>query len=235
MLPMTSSATAPHRRTETLRRIPLLRAALPPGELDALDTLCIWRRAADGEVLVGHEEAGRDVFFVCAGRVRVLRRPEPGRRFILTEIDAGGFFGELAAIDGGVRSASVEAAGPATLARMPGHVFLDLCFRHRPMGEALLHRLASEIRRLAAQVEEVAARPARQRIRAELLRLARPDGAGGGVISPPPTGAEIAARVASQREVVSRECRALERAGLLRRRRGAIELPNLAALRRGEE
>lgn len=227
---MTASATAPHRRTETLRRIPLLREALPPAELDALDTVCLWRRAADGEELVGQADSGGDVFFVCAGRVRVLRRPAPGRRLVLTEIAAGGYFGELSAIDGTPRSAAVEAAGPATLARMPGGVFLDLCFRHRTIGEALLRRLAGEVRRLAAQVEDVATLPARQRIRAELARLARPDGQGGGVISPPPTGAELAARVASQREVVSRECRALERAGLLRRRRGAIELPDLGAL-----
>jgi CRP-like cAMP-binding protein len=43
-----------------------------------------------------------------------------------------------------------------------------------------------------------------------------------GIISPPPVQAEIAARIATRRETVAREMKALERAGLIRRTRGAL-------------
>jgi DNA-binding MarR family transcriptional regulator len=43
-------------------------------------------------------------------------------------------------------------------------------------------------------------------------------------VSPPPPHAELAARVASHREAVTRELSAMEKAGLIARRRGAIAL-----------
>jgi DNA-binding MarR family transcriptional regulator len=64
----------------------------------------------------------------------------------------------------------------------------------------------------------------RRRIYAELLRLgrkARKDDVAS-VISPPPTHAELAARVSSHREAVTRELNRLETEGFLERRRGAI-------------
>lgn len=63
------------------------------------------------------------------------------------------------------------------------------------------------------------------RLCAELLRLARPASSDGALaISPPPTHAELAARVGSRREAVTRALRQLEQDELLGRRRGAIVL-----------
>jgi DNA-binding GntR family transcriptional regulator len=52
------------------------------------------------------------------------------------------------------------------------------------------------------------------------------------VVSPPPTHAELAARVSGHREAVTRELGALERAGLIERRRGAIVLADAPRLHR---
>jgi DNA-binding MarR family transcriptional regulator len=51
-------------------------------------------------------------------------------------------------------------------------------------------------------------------------------------VSPPPIHAEIAARVSTRREAVARQLNALERAGLIERRRGAIVLTDVDRLRR---
>ena len=67
------------------------------------------------------------------------------------------------------------------------------------------------------------------RIHSELLRLAHAgrivDGAGR--ISPPPTHAEIAARISTHREAVTRELKQLERKGVIERNRGSIVIKNL--------
>jgi len=65
------------------------------------------------------------------------------------------------------------------------------------------------------------------------LRLSRPEGgnAGRAIISPPPVHAEIAARVSTRREAVTRELKTLERGGLIERRRGAIVLTDADRLR----
>jgi DNA-binding MarR family transcriptional regulator len=86
---------------------------------------------------------------------------------------------------------------------------------------------------LANRVNEFSTLDARYRIHAELLRLSRPEPGrpGHAIISPPPLHSEIAARVSTRREAVARELKALERAGLIERRRGAIALLDTHRLR----
>jgi CRP-like cAMP-binding protein len=72
----------------------------------------------------------------------------------------------------------------------------------------------------------------KNRIYAELLRRSRPDPTDKrkAVVSPPPVHSDIAARVSTRREMVARELKALERAGLLTKRRGAFVLNNVPEL-----
>ena len=109
---------------------------------------------------------------------------------------------------------------------MPPRVFRDVLRRQPDVCEQLLNLLASQICMLANRVNELGTLDVRTRIYAELLRLSRPAPANSrhALISPPPTAAELAARVSSRREAVSRELNSLERAGLLERRRGALVL-----------
>ena len=55
---------------------------------------------------------------------------------------------------------------------------------------------------------------------------------GTGRISPPPTHAEIAARISTHREAVTRELKALERSDLLERTRGAYVVKDISELER---
>ena len=144
------------RHLETLRTVPLF-SDLSSENIGRLDTQCTWRRVAAREWIIDYQEGGTDVFFIVGGHLRVLIRSLTGQEVILSDIRDGGFFGELAAIDG-------------------------------------------------------------------LLRLSRPDpeNRDRAVISPPPVHAEIAGRVAARREAVARELKALERGGLLERKRGAL-------------
>ena len=65
-----------------------------------------------------------------------------------------------------------------------------------------------------------------------LLRLSRTTAEGRVVVSPPPTHAELAARISSHRELVTKMLNALEREETISRTRGAIVLTNPARLRR---
>jgi CRP-like cAMP-binding protein len=113
---------------------------------------------------------------------------------------------------------------------MPPQVFVDLVFSYRAVGEAIMKRLAAEVRRQANRVGELTLLSVRHRLCAELVRSARPDGNGGGLITPPPLHKDLAARISTAREVVTRELRQLERAGLIEARRGALALMSLSAL-----
>jgi CRP-like cAMP-binding protein len=210
-----------------LAKIPLFRS-LGKEAIRRLDSQCIWRRANADEWIVDYQDEGTDVFFVAQGHVRVMIRAVSGRESLLRDIGDGGFFGELAAIDGRPRSAGILTVTDSIIARMPSGVFRDTLHGEPDVCDQVLALLASRIRALAHRVNEYSTLDVRHRIYAELLRLSRPRGEGQGhaSISPPPTHAELAARVSTHREAVTRELKHLERAGLLERRRGAFVLLN---------
>jgi CRP/FNR family cyclic AMP-dependent transcriptional regulator len=216
---------------ETLARFVLFRS-LSEADVATLDRLCLWRRYAARTEILAQDEPGTETYFVLSGAVRVripsLRRTD----VILSDIGAGEFFGELAAIDGRPRSASIAALTDATLARMPGSAFRDAIHRHPDVCDQILQLLASRVRVLDQRVTEFSTLGVRDRIRAELLRLGRVRAGAPNqvVISPPPIHAELAARVSTHREAVTRELKVLERSGLLERRRGALVVRDVEGL-----
>ncbi|HZF34108.1 MAG TPA: Crp/Fnr family transcriptional regulator [Candidatus Angelobacter sp.] len=223
--------TAEARPLETLRHVPLFRS-LTDDETHRLDVQCFWRRYEAKQQILGHGEGGTDVFFVISGVVRALIRGIGGREVILGDIRAGEFFGELAAIDGRPRSASVVALTRATAARMPAPVFREAIHRYPDTCDQMLELIAARLRMLDKRVNEFSSLDIKHRVVAELLRLSRPDRAdrSRAVVSPPPLHTEIAARVLARREAVTRELNLLERAGLLERRRGAFILTDVQAM-----
>ena len=218
--------------TETLAKFNLFRS-LDAGAISHLDTQCSWRRSAGGLWIIDYQDAAsNDVFFVLRGSVRVMIQ-SAGRDVLLRQIEAGEFFGELSAIDNQARSSGIVAVTDVTIARMAASVFRAAIRDHPDVCDQLLELLASQVRMLANRVNEFSTLDARYRIHAELLRLSRPQPgqSGHAIISPPPLHSEIAARVSTRREAVARELKALERAGLIERRRGAIVLIDTHRLR----
>jgi CRP-like cAMP-binding protein len=220
------------RKTETLAAVGLFRS-LDATDIDLLDTQCSWRRLSRNQWIVDYQDTNNDVFFIVSGAVRVKLQSSSGREVLLREINAGDFFGELAAIDNEPRSAGIIAVTDVTVARMPSSVFRTAIHSHPDVCDQLLALLASQIRMLANRVNEFTTLDARHRIYAELLRLSRPETErpGRAVVSPPPVHSEIAARVSIRREAVTREFKSLERAGLIERRRGALVLIDTNRLR----
>jgi CRP/FNR family cyclic AMP-dependent transcriptional regulator len=218
--------------TRSLARIPLFRT-LDPHDLQSVEGSCVWRQVAAQEWVVDREGEGTDVFFVLHGHLRVVVSAG-GRETILRDLQDGDFFGELAAIDLKPRSAGIVAIANSLLARMPASAFRRAIHEHPDVCDQVLAVLVGQIRMLANRANETSGLSMKQRLWAELLRLARPvqTAPGSPVISPPPTHSELAARVSSHREAVTRELGALERAGLIARRRGAIAVLDEVRLRR---
>lgn len=216
---------------ETLERIELLRS-LDAKARAAFERRCIWRHARAKEWLLEQNDIGTDIYFLTSGVVRVLITPSPDREIILGDINAGGYFGEMAAIDGQPRSAGILAITDATIACMPAPVFREIIHQHPDVSEQLLRQLVARIRALDQRVNEFSSMNVKHRIYSELLRLSRPDPADThrALVSPPPVHADIAARVSTRREMVARELKALERAGLLTKRRGAFVITDVPVL-----
>ena len=216
---------------ETLERIGLLRS-LDRKNREAFERRCQWRHARPKEWLLEQNDIGTDIYFLTSGVVRVLITPSPDREIILGDIDAGGYFGEMAAIDGQPRSAGILAITDATIARMAATVFREVIRNFPDVSEQLLMQLVGRIRTLDQRVNKFSSMHVKSRIYAELLRRSRPDPEDKrrAIVSPPPVHSDIAARVSTRREMVARELKSLERAGLMTKRRGAFVLNNVPEL-----
>ena len=218
-------------RRNGLSIFPLFRS-LDAADLTGMEARCIHRRCKRNDWIVEVNETNDDVFFIQSGVVR-LQSPKVGtREVVFQDLQAQDFFGGVSAFHHQPRQLSALAVTDVAVIVMPGSLFKDALHDHPDVCDQFIERMAEEIRYLFNRVNEFSTLDVRHRIYAELMRLSRPKmGSGhGAVISPPPRQADIAARIGTRREPVVREMKALERAGLLRRSRGALEIIDLHRL-----
>ena len=214
-----------------LRRIDLLQG-LSAARLDAVGRQCSWRRCEAGQRLVAREDADRDLHFVVAGTVRVTTYSPGGRETSFRDLSEGTSFGELAALDGRPRSADVVALTPGLIASLGPAAFRELLREEWVVNERVLLRLADLARGLVDRVVELSTLNVHQRVCMELLRIARSTGGGDKDvrIEPAPKHTELAHRVSTYREQVTRELSALARAGVLVRDGGALVVRDMVRL-----
>lgn len=116
-------------------RVPLF-AKLDPTSIAQLTGLLTARKVAGGTVIVSKGDDAEEMFFIVSGRVEVEL---PNNPVILGE---GDYFGEIALITGGTRTATVRAVGACELLQLDRHDFRHLAERNPHIGEAV-HRMAN--------------------------------------------------------------------------------------------
>jgi CRP/FNR family cyclic AMP-dependent transcriptional regulator len=207
-------------------------AGLPRETLERIQRSCAWRRYEPGEPIVNYLDASDDVFFVAEGEVRVTIYSLAGKAVSFSDMGAGAVFGEYPAIDRGPRSASVEARTSCLVASLPAEAFRELLRTEPRVAQVLLPQLVTKIRALTTRVYEFSTLAVKNRIQAELLRLANlaPKDGKRARIAPVPTHVEIASRVATHREAVTRELNRLSRIGVIERESGALVVKDVDRL-----
>ena len=186
-------------------------------------------RTRKGQALLSKGDRSSDVFFVLDGRLQVLLYSASGREISLRDLETGDMFGEMAAIDGESRSASIVALTEARLLVMSRVDFRTAVDASPEAALWLLRQLTSRVRSLTERVFELSALNVQSRLHCELLRMAA--GSDTGLeIRPAPTHAELANRIGTHREAVTREMRALAAQDIIRTGRRRLEFVDLARL-----
>jgi len=219
---------------KTLDGIELL-LDLPPAVRNNLALRCRWRLYKEGEQVIDHQSTGCDVYFIAAGRVEVVIFARSGRSISFDDLTAGQCFGQVAAVDGLPRSASVVAAMESLIACMPADTFRGVLEQYPSVGLRLIRDLARIVRTSNERIVELSVYGAPYRVQAELLRLARQHMVNEktAMLSPSPHHNDIAARVSTTRETVARVFGDLTRQKLLRKAPGTLyvnDVPKLAAI-----
>jgi CRP/FNR family transcriptional regulator, cyclic AMP receptor protein len=184
-------------------------------------------RARKGQVLLARGEPPGDVFIIQEGRLRVVLYAADGTEVSLRELHEGELFGELAAIDGAARSAGVIAVSNARLLAIRLEAFRQIINNHSEAANWLIYRLTLQIRGLTDRVFELSALSVRARLHCELIRLASTRAR---EIETAPTHAELANRIGTHREAVTRELKVLADLKIIRSGRRRLEIVDIAGL-----
>lgn len=111
-----------------------------------------------GEAIVRQGELGDCMYVVQEGQVEVVLEHE-GQEVRLNVLGQGDFFGEMAIFEGEIRSASVQALGPARVLTIDQESLLRRIQEDPSLAFRLLQGLSARVRRLSAEVGQLQPRP----------------------------------------------------------------------------
>ena len=118
-------------------------------------------------------DAGREIYLVVSGRVRLSVLTAEGRELSFAHAEPGAIFGEIAMLDGGVRSADATAVNKVTALSLSKPAFKRLMETHPLVGEAAVRFLCSRVREADQQLEAIALYPIEGRLARFFLAAAR--------------------------------------------------------------
>ena len=177
-------------------------------------------------------ENNQDVFFILKGAVRITTFTSSGKEVTFQDLKSGQMFGELSAIDGEPRSTNAVALKETILGVASAETFFKILHQYPKVNAAILKQLTGLIRKLGDRIVEFSALSVKSRIHAEILRLAKSNmiSINEAEIMPAPTHLDIANRISTHREAVSREISDLTKSGILKRSEGNLLVRDVAKL-----
>lgn len=203
----------------------------PPSELGSVLSGSLRRlaargaliRFARGERLIEEGGRGDTLYIVISGRVRAFSRDDRGREITFGTYAPGEYVGEMS-LDGGPRSASVEAVEP-TLCAMVTRLTLTRHIAEDPeFAFALLAKVIGRARAATLSAKQLALNDVYGRLKALLESLA--DDVSGGVrpIAQRLTHRDLSRRVGASPSMITRLMKDLEQGGYLRTDKAGIAL-----------
>ena len=191
------------------------------------------RRFRRGEVIFHQGDLGDSLQIVASGSVKIVLPSPGGDEAIIATLQPGEFFGELALLDGAPRSTTATAIEPAETLALPRDDFLALLAADPRIGQALLHAMAGELRRLTGHVEELHFLDLAGRLAVRLSRLARdtdPKATGRVELNWPYTQSDLAAMIGGTRQSVNRLLSGLVDDGLIHIERETLVITDVDRL-----
>lgn len=185
-----------------------------------------------GRLIFGDKDPSRDIYFVLDGAARAAAFTLNGREVSFNVICPGDCFGEIAAIDSGIRSSSVAAMKTVTVGRISAPDFQNILETEPEVTRAFFILLCGKVRGMSDKLVEYTELTSAQRVRRELTRLARNARVAGdsAVIPDMPTQTEMATRILARREAVTREFARLQREGIVEKRSDGLFVPSIRRL-----
>ncbi len=208
-----------------LRSVPLF-AELEEEELERFSRVAVPRSFPDGSRVFHEGDHSDACYIVKSGTFRVTREPPDGRAITLATLSTGDIVGELAMLDGEVRSASVETlGGDGELLALPAKDVRGLPERHPEITVKMVAALTRRLRAANERISRQSFQTVPSRVAGVLSQMVAdevPEGATDRQVTIRMNQADLAQLAGTSRESVSRFLADLERSGVVRAGRGRV-------------
>ena len=203
-----------------LKSVPLF-AGLEKQQLDRLAQHAVPRRAEAGTLLIAEGDSCEGLYVIFSGALKIFKLSAQGREQVLTVERSGGVVAELPVFDGGPYPASCEPIESSVVIAISKQDFRRSCRQDPELALQVLASVGGRLRRLVGIIEELSFQTVRRRLAALLLETARAANPSAKTSSPSRvplnlTQQEIAARIGTVRELVSRNLGRLQAEGIVR-------------------
>jgi CRP-like cAMP-binding protein len=225
------------KHRQLLRSIPLF-AELSPDQLGKVAALAEARSFPARKVVVSQGEPANALFGIVSGKLKVASCGPDGKDTVLGIMSEGEVFGEVALLDGGVRSATCTTIEPSELLVIDRAQFMELLESSPGIAVKLLHVLAQRLRRLSQRSEDAAFLDVPSRLARSLLDLATRFGEVGRApsrdihITVKLSQQELGDLVGATRESVNKHLSDWARQGFLHFREGRVVISDIESVRR---
>jgi CRP-like cAMP-binding protein len=202
---------------ELLRSVPIF-SELSDQDIVSLARLANRRKCPKDSVVFFENEEGDFFFTILEGRIKVTILGDDGREVILSLLGPGDFFGEMALLDQEPRSATAIAVEDTELLSLHRTDFQTVLADNRSITTGLIKVLTGRLRRANHQISTLALLDVYGRVARVIVDMAREEGRrlkDGRIAFRRATHQEIANRIGTTRETVTRMLKDLERQGLI--------------------
>jgi CRP-like cAMP-binding protein len=202
---------------ELLRSVPIF-SELTEADFQMLAKVANRRRYPKDSVVFFENEQGDFFFMILDGRIKVTILGDDGREVILSLLGSGDFFGEMALLDNEPRSATAIAVEDSELLSLHRNDFQSVLSDNRSIMVGLIKVLTARLRRANHQISTLALLDVYGRVARVIVDMAREEGRrlkDGRIAFRRATHQEIANRIGTTRETVTRMLKDLERQGMI--------------------
>jgi CRP/FNR family cyclic AMP-dependent transcriptional regulator len=161
--------------------------------------------------IIQEGENSHEMFLIKQGKVNVMLNNANGKELILSTYHEGDLFGELSLLDGRPRSANVVALENCQLLVVHKQDFYDIITNNTQAALQIINYLCHKIRVTNSIAQSYALMDVYERLKKFLYSMAQSQDDGKVIIATPLTHKNIALKICTSREVVSRILRWLEK------------------------
>ena len=198
---------------------------LPDGVLKDIADSTQLREFERGDVLFWEGDACAGLHIIESGSVKLYRVSPYGRQYIIAVLTEGATCNEVPAFDGGTNPVNVEALETTRVWVVDAHLLRELVKGNPEFALKVLSKFGQNLRNLVGKVSEMAFYQVTHRLARLITEMPAEES------RPHWTQEQLAARLGTVREVVSRSLKELEKSGAIRMEDRRIQIADDDILR----